>query len=124
MLIQRLKHELDKKPERRQFFEWYVEENKYASRKFQDQRNGHDEELRRDGLAEDAFWFRQIFQYVDRVRLFGLDTPQGKQALCKMVMTALGCVESTIRVHGDLPQPGVPSGEIREWNRAGQSSGA
>jgi hypothetical protein len=92
-----------------------AEEVRYASAKFQGQRAGHDEEMRQ-GLDEEGFWLRQIFQYVDRAKLFGLDTLQGRQAMAKCYMTLSGFLESMVRVHGNLPAPGVTSGEIREWD--------
>lgn len=112
-MLKELLHVIRRKPERQAFFDWYVGEVQYADRKFPaDQRSDHDRAIRLDNLSPDSFWFRQIMQYADRVRLFGLDTPQGRQALAKMTMTMIGCVESTIRVYGPLPAPGVPSGEI------------
>lgn len=81
-----------------------------------DDRALHDERLKLDGVNDESFWFRQIFQYVDRARIFGLDTFQGRQALAKSIMTMIGCIESVIRVYGPLPAPGVPSGEIKEWD--------
>lgn len=65
-----------------------------------------------DGVGEDGEWWRQITQYIQRARLFGLDTPAGRQALVKATMTMRGCVESSVRVHGPLPKPGVSSGTI------------
>ncbi len=40
---------------------------------------------------------------------------RGQQALCKAFMTAKGCVESSIRVYGPLPKPGLSSGNVEEW---------
>lgn len=97
---------------------WYQKELDYVDKKFDDQRNGHDHEMFVDGLDDGGFWFRQIFQYVPRARLLGLNTPNGRQALAKMAMTAIGCLESCIRVFGPLPEPGFTSGEIREWTTA------
>jgi hypothetical protein len=103
------------KPEREEWLAWYAAEIRYADAKFDDQRNGHDDSMRVDGLGQDGFWFGQIFQYADRARLFGMDTLQGRQALAKLAMTAIGAVESSIRVHGPLPEPGLSSGYIEHW---------
>lgn len=65
-----------------------------------------------DGIAEDGEWWRQITQYIQRARLFGLDSLQGRQALVKATMTIRGCVEASVRVYGPLPEPGHPSGTI------------
>lgn len=102
-------------PEREYIQRWVAEERAYAHRKFDGQRGGHDEEMRR-GLDEEGFWLRQIFQYVDRAKMFGLDTFMGRQAMMKCYMTLGGFLESMVRVHGSLPLPGVTSGEIQEWN--------
>ncbi len=103
---------------------WYQKELVYVDNKFDDQRNGHDEEMRTQGISDESFWFRQIFQYVPRARLMGLDTPNGRQALAKMCMTAIGCLESCLRVHGPLPEPGQPSGYITDWTDAPKISDA
>lgn len=63
----------------------------------------------------DIPWRRWLLQYLDRALLLGLDTPNGKQALGKFVVTAVAMLESVERVHGPLPAPGHPSGEIEEW---------
>jgi hypothetical protein len=66
-------------------------------------------------LSDESEWWRQLTQYIARVRMFGLETPQGRQAYMKFIATALGAGESMLRVFGNPPQPGVPSGEIRQW---------
>lgn len=40
---------------------------------------------------------------------------KGQQALAKAMMTTKGAVESSIRVFGPLPKPGVSSGNVEEW---------
>ena len=40
---------------------------------------------------------------------------KGQQALAKAMMTTKGCVESSIRVFGPLPKPGLSSGNVEEW---------
>lgn len=104
---------------RRHWLQWYaIELETYVDKKFDDARNGHDADIAHNQLDEESFWVHQIFQYLDRLRLFRLDTLQGRQALAKMVMTSQGCLESAIRVFGSLPAPGVSSGEISEWKEA------
>ena len=103
-------------PEREHIQRWVAEETLYATAKFQGQRGGHDAEMRKDGIDDVGWWLRQIFQYVDRARIFGLDTFMGRQAMMKCYMTLGGFIESMVRVHGSLPTPGVTSGEIREWS--------
>lgn len=95
---------------------WAREEAKYASKKFgHSVRGEHDAEMEAEQVGEDSWWYRQIHQYIDRARLFGLETPQGRQALAKAMLAMHGAVESSIRVFGPMPLPGVPSGEIQEW---------
>lgn len=108
----------DERTARIHWLVWYQKELDYVDNKFDDQRNGHDTDMLEHGLDEDGFWRRQIFQYLDRINLFTLELPQGRQALAKMCMTAIGCLESAIRVHGPLPEPGHSSGNSYEWTEA------
>lgn len=117
--------------ERAHLYRWIAEEEEYVAGKFDDQRQGHDDSLREDGMDSMGFWFRQITQYYDRARVFleearrcradgDLETARqlelrGQQALAKGFMTAKGCVESSIRVFGGLPKPGLSSGYVEEW---------
>ncbi len=58
-------------------------------------------------------WDVQIEGYMDRARTFGLETAHGRQAMGKAIVTMMHCLETAIEVHGPMPKPGVPSGEIR-----------
>lgn len=116
---------LQGREERRHLYRWIAAEEKYVAGKFDDQRNGHDESTATYDLGE--FWTRQIVQYLDRATAFlaeakcsnGDDRRRlemlAQQALAKGFMTFKGCVESSIRVFGDMPSPGVPSGTVRPW---------
>lgn len=112
--------------ERAHLYEWITQEEKYVAGKFDDQRAGHDDTLRHYDV--DEFWTRQVMQYYDRARQFlraaaeetETDTrrhleQRAQQAIVKAMMTAKGFAECSIRVYGPLPQPGVSSGEVREW---------
>lgn len=112
--------------ERQHLYEWVTLEEEYVAGKFDDERDGHDAALARYDFHD--FWYRQIVQYLDRATVFlhGAsnatdDTKRrhlemrAQQALAKAMMTAKGCVESSIRVYGPLPTPGVPSGEVSVW---------
>lgn len=114
------------RPERQQFYLWKVAEEAYAEEKFAGQRDTeHDASLATYDLAD--WWQRQIVQYLDRARLYleGAKDAEGdqrrhleqlaQQALAKATMTAQGAVESSIRVFGDLPKPGLPSGYVEPW---------
>ena len=54
-----------------------------------------------------------VMQYLHRAIVLGVENPNGKQALGKALRTLTGMTESIVRRHGDLPAPGVPSGEIQ-----------
>lgn len=117
------------KPERRHLYVWIKEEERYVREKYDDgrqQRETHDEAMATRDL--EAFWTRQILQYLDRAAAFLKDAQVAdndlkrerleklaQQALAKGFMTFKGCVESSIRVFGPMPKPGVSSGEILHW---------
>lgn len=114
---------LQGRKERMHLYDWVYAEEEYVAGKFDDQRNGHDDTLKVYDL--DAFWKRQVVQYLDRAKLYlegaAIETNEtrkrvlelwAQQAMAKCMMTAKGMVESSIRVYGPLPKPGVPSGEI------------
>lgn len=53
--------------------------------------------------------------YITRAKVLGLDTPAGRQALGKAATTLLDFLEHAVVAHGDMPKPGLASGEIQEW---------
>lgn len=84
---------------------WLAQERDYTIAKF-----GLD--LDDQHVAEGMEWWEQQFlNYIGRADVLGLDSPGGRQAAAKFVATALGFLEAVVRVHGPLPEPGVPSGE-------------
>lgn len=112
--------------ERMHLYRWINGEEAYVAGKFDDQRDGHDETLAEHDI--ERFWVRQVVQYYDRANQFlraaaaaedVLDAryleQKAQQAMAKAMMTAKGMVESSIRVFGPLPKPGVPSGTIEKW---------
>lgn len=114
--------------ERQLVLEWMLREwETYSNEKFglvaqpEQQRNDHDESMRQDGFRHLGFWLRQVTQYFSRAQLFGIGEPSsarpdaGQQALLKSLMTLFDCCACMIRVHGLPPEPGVPSGELKEW---------
>lgn len=113
------------KPERVHLYRWIADEEVYVADKFDDQRDGHDESMKTYDLED--FWIRQVIQYYDRAQQFfqaartadegrrRFFEMKGQQALAKAMMTAKGCVESSIRCFGNMPLPGVESGDVREW---------
>lgn len=94
----------------RQAFVWLVKEHAYQVRKFGTSLD--DDHTASGALAPDGWWSRQLNNYYHRARILGLENLVGRQALAKYVATACGLLESVIRVHGELPPPGVPSGYL------------
>lgn len=86
----------------------------HADRKF----SGSNRAMVRDAMAADGLGDRlQAFvaNYMRRAELVGLDTLQGRQALGKAAVTLLDFCEHAVILHGPMPAPGVPSGEIAPW---------
>lgn len=88
-------------PTRDYIEQWLKDERDYTINKFG---------LEVDDTRDKQWWDQQFSNYFHRAYLLGLDTPNGRQAAAKFVATALGFLESVVRVHGELPEPGVPSG--------------
>lgn len=59
--------------------------------------------------------FNFVGNYIKRAEMFGLDTPKGRQAAGKAVTTLLDFIETSMVAYGGMPEPGLNSGEIREW---------
>lgn len=87
--------------------EWLARERAYTIDKF-----GLDQDNDHTPLDNWNLWWDQQFEnYLHRAHVLGLDTPNGRQALAKFVATAVGLLETAVRLYGPLPKPGVPSGE-------------
>ena len=56
-------------------------------------------------------WENQIGDRIHRAKLLGIDSPLGRQAFAKIASTAMMALESVVRTYGELPEPGVTSGE-------------
>lgn len=56
-----------------------------------------------------------VGNYMSRVRLMGLATPNGRQAMGKLIVTLIDHLERAVDVYGPMPAPGVSSGTILEW---------
>ena len=63
-------------------------------------------------------WHDWAGNYIKRAVMFGLDTPQGRQALGKTIVTLIHVLETAVEEYGPMPAPGVPSGEIIESGAA------
>jgi hypothetical protein len=61
-------------------------------------------------------WYTNyIEQYLLRAKIQGFDTLQGRQQIGKALMTLTHMLELVVEEFGDMPKPGVPSGQIEEW---------
>lgn len=119
------------KAERAHLYFWITEEEIYVNGKFE--RGAFSLDLNDEGMQDPnlEWWERQIMQYMDRARIAlkaaqvfreGGDEDKARfmemkaqQALAKLMMTSKGCVEASIRAFGNMPMPGVESGDVREW---------
>lgn len=95
-----------------------VERQGHQVKKWGDGEAYVDEDVRhvREGLGDDSwFWVKGVLNYTGRVRLFGVESPLGLQALLKLAATIVCMPEHLLRggVVNALPEAGVPSGEIR-----------
>lgn len=58
-------------------------------------------------------WVDFGLNYVRRAQLLGANTPQGRQAMGKAIVTFMHMLETALATFGNMPEPGHPSGEIR-----------
>jgi len=86
--------------------DWVGDEYDYATTKVTQNPEADDKKTR----DTPEYWEDQISMYVHRSIVLGLDTPAGRQAAAKAATTAMCFLESAVRVHGLLPEPGVSSG--------------
>ena len=117
---------LEAMPERYLVLRWMVDEWKaYAGEKFgsvsKRQEQGHDENMDLHGFGRDSFFIRQITNYWDRAALYGVSSQApmasaGRQAAMKTLTTLVDGLACMVRVHGLPPEPGHPSGELKEWH--------
>lgn len=84
----------------------YVERETYQTKKF-------NYETEPDQPVE--YWMQQFNSYLQRIPLFDIDTMQGQQAVLKLAATAIALSEHIADKLGDMPEPGVSSGEITSW---------
>lgn len=93
-----------------------VERRDYADKKFGPHRAGEIEKLKADPhAAEYLHIFNGIGDYLKRAQQFGLDSPQGRQAAGKALITIESLLADSVVAFGPMPKPGLPSGEIHSW---------
>lgn len=72
------------------------------------------EAMKTEGFGQT--WSNFIYNYLFRAeKQYGLDTQQGRQAMGKAIVSLLHCLETACWVYGDMPRPGMPSGEVEPW---------
>lgn len=100
--------------ERKRVLEWLrVEWEEYANQKQDDYRPAHDVTLAREGIGPGTWWESEVLRYMKRADVLGLNTPLGRQAACKGMAVYVDMCAAIVRVYGDPPPAGVPSGELR-----------
>jgi hypothetical protein len=93
-----------------------IERFKYSDKKFGPHREKEIEGLQADPHCEEYLHiFNGIGDYLKRAQQFGLDSPQGRQAAGKAMITIESLLADCVVAFGPMPKPGVPSGEIHSW---------
>ena len=95
-----------------------TEREQYADRKYEvggdawwDRLN----DIKDNGLSLDSTEMVLLTNYLKRAELLGIDNLAGRQAFGKFVVTATAILERIVTVHGDMPKPGLTTGEVEEW---------
>jgi hypothetical protein len=110
-----------KKWARYRVLSWLKREwDEYADAKMAGMNLHDDKWMSETAFAPDGDWQRQITQYWGRANALGLDTYAGRQAMMKSITTLIDGAAAMIRVYGDPPLPGYPSGEIHMSRRGGE----
>ena len=104
---------------RSQLVNWIdIERTLYADKKFangSDARNKLVAELQEQGFKLDGDWYSFVGNYMKRAEIIGLEHAAGRQAMGKAIATLHHILETAIDLFGPMPEPGHPSGEVREW---------
>lgn len=56
-----------------------------------------------------------VMQYLKRAQLLGIDSASGRQSLAKAFATLYDFVRSSVYLYGELPAPGLSSGNVEPW---------
>jgi len=99
--------------ERKRVLEWIRDEwAGYADARNREQLTQVLQLMKDEGVGKGSWWFMVTMGYLDRAEKFGLETPQGRQAVMKATATMVDLAATMIRAYGLPPLPGYPSGEI------------
>jgi hypothetical protein len=100
--------------------DWIFSERKqYADIKYSDDTESrHKLILETQNYGLDGEWMVFLGNYLKRAELFGLDTPKGRQALGKAIVTMIHALETAVEYLGPMPEPGHSSSdELEIWRR-------
>lgn len=86
-----------------QVFSWLVAERKRQVAFFGPARD--DDHTRSDGVRAGGWWSDQLRRYWSSAEARGLADERGRADLARYVATAVGLLESVVRVHGAVPEP-------------------
>jgi len=100
-----------------QIEDWLIDERlRYAHAKWspEDAAKAHRDCVIGEGPTT---WHDWAGNYIKRAAMFGLDSPQGRQALGKAIVTLIHVLETAVEEFGPMPVAGMPSGQIVEVGR-------
>lgn len=89
-------------------FSWLRGERALQLKEFGPER---DDKHTLEGLGDESWWSSQLEHHFGRARELGVETPAGREALAKFVATAIALLESSVRLYGWLPTPGIRTGQ-------------
>lgn len=81
------------------------------------------EAIRREALDRNGRYDAILMNYYGRAQMLDVRTPAGRQAFGKLLTTMLWFLEHVIEEHGPMPEPGLPSGDVRPWTGGIRSRG-
>lgn len=91
-----------------------------GERAYQAQKWTYEAEPEERATDESWWWENGVINYWGRVKLQTVKFPQGRQAAAKIITTLVHMLELAIIQYGDLPKPGVSSGQIESWEPDGK----
>ncbi len=87
-----------------QTFDWLIRERRFQVRQFGSTQD--DERLEAGGIDPGSPWSEHLERYLVAARAAPLSDDAARLELAKFTATAVGLMESAIRVHGPVPRPG------------------
>lgn len=90
---------------------WLATELDYADQKREETIGRDHDDADMKALGLDGIFAQDIRQYLHRAIVLGVENPNGRQALGKMVAVGVAAMESAVRCFGDMPEAGRASGD-------------